>query len=56
MVEFTSDCLETYAETALATLLGVANKYLDFFTEGYFTDCGGPTNPLKHLWYISVVL
>lgn len=55
-VEFTSDCLKTYAETALAALFGVANKYLDFFTEGYFTDRGGPTNPLKHLWYISVVL
>lgn len=56
VVEFTSDCLKTYAETALAALCGLANKYLDFFTEGYFTDRGGPTNPLKHLWYISVVL
>lgn len=46
---------QSYGETALSTLLGLSNEYLEFFTKGYF-DMGSGNNPLRHTWYLSVTL
>lgn len=44
-----------FAKTGIASLLGFANKYLDTNAPGYFQS-NTISNPLAHLWYLSVVL
>ena len=40
---------------AIATLLGGANLYSDYMTDGYFTNIGSIKMPLSHTWYLSMI-
>lgn len=46
---------QSYGETSLAALFGLSNEYLEYFTGGYF-DFGSANNPVRHTWYLSVML
>lgn len=46
---------QAYGETSLASLFGLSNEYLEFFTMGYF-GFGCSNNLLRHTWYLSVIL
>lgn len=42
------------AKTALASLVGASNLYLDYSSSDYFSS-GAKLNPLVHTWYLSVI-